>query len=124
MVSSLASIALGFSLLISVADSVPNFDVGPSCRGGAASGAAMRKDVQGCINEEHEARDKLRGEWSGFPAADRARCSSMTNTGGPPSYIELVTCLELARDARKIPDEEKLKGPADRITPAAREPRK
>lgn len=122
MVSSLASIALGFSLLISVADSVPNFDVRPSCRGGAASGVAMRKDVQGCINEEHAARDKLRDQWSGFPKADRVRCANMTTTGGPPSYIELVTCLELARDARKIPDEEKMKGSTDRITPAAKDP--
>jgi hypothetical protein len=119
MMAGLVPLALGLSLMVSVSDHVPTFDVGPSCRGGASSGAAMRNDVQVCINEEHEARDKLRGQWAQFPAADRARCSNMTNTGGPPSYIELITCLELARDARKIPDSEKLRPGA--IPPAAAE---
>jgi hypothetical protein len=117
MVSPLASLALGLSLLAPVSDSVPTFDVGPSCRGGATSGASLRNDVDGCIREEHAARDKLRGAWNDFPAADRARCASMTTTGGPPSYIELITCLELARDARKIPDDEKLKEPSQGIAP-------
>ena len=26
--------------------------------------------------------------------------------GGPPSYIEVLTCLELARDARKLPKDD------------------
>ncbi len=115
----LAFLALGLSLLAPVSDSVPTFDIGPSCRGGATSGASMRSDVGGCIREENAARDKLRQEWSTFPAADRARCANMTVTGGPPSYIELITCLELARDARKIPDNEKLKDPSERIAPAS-----
>lgn len=124
MIPGLVPLALGISLMVSVSDHVPTFDVGPSCRGGATSGAAMRNDVQGCITEEHEARDKLRGQWADFPAADRVRCSNMTNTGGPPSYVELITCLELARDARKIPETEKLKPNAGEITPAATEGRK
>jgi hypothetical protein len=26
--------------------------------------------------------------------------------GGPPSYIEVLTCFELARDARKLPKDD------------------
>ena len=30
--------------------------------------------------------------------------------GGPPSYVELLTCLEMAQQADKIPDTDALRG--------------
>jgi hypothetical protein len=39
--------------------------------------------------------------------------------GGPPSYVELLTCLEMADQAQKIPDRGLLRGPASGAAPAA-----
>jgi hypothetical protein len=42
-----------------------------------------------------------------FPAlplvtpSDKAQCIQETTTGGTSSYVELLTCLEMASDARK-----------------------
>ena len=82
---------------------VPQFDPGPGCRAGADSGASVRKDVDSCIKSERAARDQLVRQCDAFAATDRARCASQTQAGGPPSYIEVLTCLEMARDARTLP---------------------
>jgi hypothetical protein len=40
--------------------------------------------------------------WSRYTATDKTICSGMTTTGGPASYVELVSCLEILRDAKSI----------------------
>ena len=38
-----------------------------------------------------------------IPAADRSFCQRLATTGGTsPTYTELLTCLELQRDARNL----------------------
>jgi hypothetical protein len=32
----------------------------------------------------------------------------MVHMGGPPTYVELLTCLEMAEQTRKLPAEENL----------------
>ena len=59
-----------------------------------------------CLRSEHEARDQLARQWGEFAPADKTRCVGKTHMGGPPSYIEVLTCLELARDARKLPKDD------------------
>jgi hypothetical protein len=46
-------------------------------------------------------RKKLVQEWPTFMAGDKAECTSESSAGGVPSYTELLTCLEMARDAEK-----------------------
>ncbi|HEX2216854.1 MAG TPA: hypothetical protein VHG27_09230 [Xanthobacteraceae bacterium] len=96
-----ATLAVGFTET-AAAQQVPQFDARPGCRAGAASGAALRADVDGCVRSEQKARDELAAKWHTFAAADRTRCASKTHMGGPPSYIEVLTCLELAQAAREI----------------------
>jgi hypothetical protein len=100
-----AALSLGVQLFVAAADRVPDFDVRPSCRGGALSGASLRQDIDACVSGEHAARDQVANEWAQFAPVDKVRCVEMTNTGGPPSYVELLTCLEMARDAKKIQQE-------------------
>ena len=45
---------------------------------------------------------------AGFNAADQGLCTRLSKTGGTPTYTELLVCLEMARDARKLPKEETL----------------
>ena len=55
-----------------------------------------------CVNSEQRIRNQLMTVWERFDAADRAHCISESQMGGELSYTELVTCLEMARDVRKL----------------------
>src|SRR5262245_11895697 len=91
--------ALLAAAVVLVADNVPTFNVEPFCRRVAdMAGLVAYADV--CMRKEHEARDQLAKQWTQFPAADRSYCRELTTTGGDPTYTELLTCLELQRDAR------------------------
>jgi hypothetical protein len=55
----------------------------------------------GCTSSEQSARQQLQKEWRQYSSADRAECrSNMTEL---PSYSELLTCLEMMKQARSVP---------------------
>jgi len=89
------------------ADDVPDLNVDPVCRGIAqqASGPGERGGpdlaFSQCVKSEQAMRQKLMGEWSTFAPADRANCVG-SERGALASYTDLVTCLEMARDARQL----------------------
>jgi hypothetical protein len=87
------------------ADGVPTLNVEPFCRE-VAKRAAPVGDVNVCLRQEREARDQLVKEWAQFPAADRAYCQHLHTVGGDPTYTELLTCLELQRDAGNLREKE------------------
>jgi hypothetical protein len=41
-------------------------------------------------------------EWAQFAAVEKAECSRATESGGSSGYVQLLTCLELAK-AKKPP---------------------
>ena len=65
----------------------------------------MQQDYESCQKSEQAARDLLVQQWTSFLAADRGSCYRLTTTGTPGTYTELLTCLEMKRDARKLPDD-------------------
>ena len=87
-------------LAIAASDAVPRFNIEPSCKGGLDS-PGLNERYGRCISEENAARQKLEGAWSSWPAGDRTQCSDTAKMGAP-SYVELLTCLEMARDAAKM----------------------
>ena len=89
---------------IAVAQGVPTIDIGPSCRAAAKGSVGMQQDYESCRKSEDAARQALVKEWSTFIPADRGSCFRLTTTGTPGTYTELLTCLEMKRDARKLPD--------------------
>lgn len=102
----IATMALGSQVTLAAVEGVPNLNVEPSCRA-AADSAAMGtigggnvRDLASCMRDENEARDQLAKEWSQFLPGERERCTSETKTGGSPSYVELLVCLEMIRDAK------------------------
>ena len=87
-------------------DEYPVLDVAPLCRGIATQGALQAGDrtvsVQECLKSEEADRETMKQEWSTFSASDRKHCIAEVTMGGELSYTELVTCLEMARDVRKL----------------------
>jgi hypothetical protein len=51
--------------------------------------------------EEAKAKAALQANWATFPAGDRAVCATTAGMG-TPSYVELLTCLQMDADARKL----------------------
>jgi len=100
---------LGAQLLIPVSDTVPMFDVSISCRAASQVAIADSQNYNGCMHDENTARTQLIQGWSRYPAADRTQCTSEASMGGPPSYVDLLVCLEISRDV-KIGEGIKLKG--------------
>jgi hypothetical protein len=95
-------LVLGTELIIGIANGVPSFNIEPSCKVAGNTGGDLRRDA--CLRTEREAREQLGKDWNGFMAADRTRCVETSTMGGASrSYVELLTCLEIARDVRKLP---------------------
>jgi LAS superfamily LD-carboxypeptidase LdcB len=103
MTSTLASLAFASFLLVSASDQVPTLDTGPTCAG--VSRLWADASSSSCRQDEKEARDALSSQWKNFSAADRRECVAATQVGGYPSYVQVLTCLEMARDARAMPAE-------------------
>jgi len=102
----LLAIAVQFAL--PVGDTPPTIDVEPVCRGIADQGGATglshdaTKERTDCVKTEQDMRAELVKEWPTFSAADRASCLTDVSKGDRPSYTDLLTCLEMARDVRKL----------------------
>ena len=106
-----AALALGTNLVMVAADRVPKLNVEPSCKTAGVEGMALGRTTQSCLNDENGARDQLVKDWSTFSASDKSHCLSMVSTGGSPSYVELLSCLEMSRDAKKIAESRKAEQP-------------
>lgn len=108
-------------------DRIPTLNVEPLCGGIAAQGGATFHDPdlaralrdpekvltkKDCLDGENGVRTELTKAWASFDVSDRAHCVSESEMGGESSYTELITCLEMARDVRKLRDEDEVSQPA------------
>ncbi len=84
------------------AGGAPKLQVGPSCEAAAQGSVVLGRDKKACLGDETAAQDTLKKNWSKYAASDKNECISMVRTGGPPSYVELLSCVEILRDARNI----------------------
>ncbi len=92
------------------AGGVPTFDVGPSCEAAGSGAAVLGRDKKACLGDETTAQDTLRQNWAKYAAGDKGDCIGMVTTGGPASYVELLSCVEILRDARNIRNADALEG--------------
>jgi hypothetical protein len=99
--SMLAAVAFAAMIPAAQAADVPKLDVDRMCRDSAAADAGINFDVQRCLDSENRARGELAQQWSTVLAADRMQCTQTASMGGTASYVELITCLEMNRDARQ-----------------------
>jgi len=102
--AALLPILLATSHIVLAADTVPKLNYEPSCKAAVATAAIGSRDESACKRDEEAARAKLEQVWSQFKADDQQRCVRLTSLGGSPSYVELLTCLEMSRDASGMPD--------------------
>lgn len=80
-----------------VSDTVPKFDIARECRFEGGETTAFDR----CNRDEASALESLQAEWPQFVDAERRTCLTETTNAGFASYVELLICLEMARDVRK-----------------------
>lgn len=113
----LASIIFATLIFIVVAttaraDTIPNFDIERTCQRAGEAAVAPGRNSEGCQRDENTAKDSLNQRWQEFVDADQARCTRVSSMGGPASYVELLTCLDMAKTARSLPKSDALNIPA------------
>ena len=99
---SISMVILSSQLVVAVADKVPTFDIARSCKLDVAATAGLTVDqpAKTCVRDERRARQQLGSQWPKFAASSRARCTSEESVGGTPSYVSLLTCLQIDTRAR------------------------
>jgi hypothetical protein len=96
---------LAGSLIVLAADKVPELNVDKGCQAAATTGVRTSgsNDDSACKRDESDAHTKLTQEWDQFSKPQHDQCVRLSTLGGSPSYVELLTCLELAKQASALP---------------------
>jgi hypothetical protein len=87
---------------------VPTLNVTPLCRGIISQSDALLQagdpsvSMDECLKAEEIDRQTIQKEWSTFSASDRTHCTAEATMGGESSYTDFLTCLEMARDVRRL----------------------
>jgi hypothetical protein len=88
---------------ISRADEVPTLNVNKSCRADVQQYAGTPTAPQ-CLADEQRARQTLTAQWASFASDSRTTCTRMvTELAGLESYVELLTCLQAAKQSGLLP---------------------
>ena len=105
-------IILASQLVIAIADDVPKFDIARGCKIDSAAAfdpnAGMSGTIKRCVDDEQLAKDQLQTQWSQFAPSDKKMCTgeAADGDGEPPSYVELLTCLQGQQLVRKLPKDD------------------
>jgi hypothetical protein len=109
MLIPVSMLILTSQLVIAVADDVPKFDISRGCKVDSNAvfdpSLGMNGTIKRCTDDEQKAKDQLQAEWSGYANSDRTMCigSTTADRAAPPSYVDLLTCIQDQQLARKLP---------------------
>ena len=97
---------LGIALLIpgaylspAAAQQVPRLDIEATCRAAPRLLAEDANPYNGCMQDETDAERERKTMWGSAAAAHRETCAGEAQIGGSPSYVDMLTCLEMAQGA-------------------------
>ena len=81
---------------------LPKLDFGANC----AAFLENQTVRESCLADEERARARLANEWGQFAPAVQNECTQLSNMKGFQSYVELLTCLQMTQDAKKLPTQQ------------------
>lgn len=84
------------------ADGPPRLEVTASCEAAARGALSAGRDRAACLADEHAAEAVVVKNWPKYDADNKTQCVGNVTTGGPASYVELLSCLEVMRDAKEM----------------------
>jgi hypothetical protein len=82
-------------LLMGLTSGLPNVTPESICKNAGTLVLAEDKSraYDGCVIDERQALATLKGEWASLPPNIRSTCGA--GIGGQPSYVDILTCVEL-----------------------------
>ena len=80
--------------LARAADELPEFNIGRNCNAEVADASIV--GPKACASDEADAKNRLAKRWSSYSESQKKACVGESSTGGERSYVELLTCLEMA----------------------------
>jgi hypothetical protein len=104
----LLPIILTASQIVLVADTVPKFNLEQTCRAAGQVSTSLGRSAGDCRRDEEDAHTKLQRDWAQYTSQQRTGCVRFSSLGSSPSYVELLTCLEMAKQAKELPEASKL----------------
>jgi hypothetical protein len=118
-----ASLLFGLQVATAFADDPPKLDVTTTCKAAAQFAIGAGRDREACMEDEHAAESTLSQNWSKYNANDKTQCIGTVKTGGAASYVELLSCLEVMRDAKEFREGDPAARSDSPSQPARRRPR-
>ncbi len=101
---------------LAMEEGVPRFNIERTCREARAyAGADKEVAYKGCLKDEADAHDQLVEKWMRFAQRDHRDCTAQ-GAAPMPSYVELLTCLEMSADVETLDAPKGARG--DRSGPA------
>jgi hypothetical protein len=80
----------------------PTLNVQATCRATPAVNLDQQATYDNCMRSENAARDRLNKTWAKMRVDWRSTCLKTTTLGGIPSYVELLTCVEMREAAANV----------------------
>jgi hypothetical protein len=75
-------------------------------RPGGRSGGNCPVGIRRLERDERDARSSSR-DWAQYNAAQKTQCAAFAALDRAPSYVELLTYLEMAKQAQELPPDSK-----------------
>jgi hypothetical protein len=100
---SIAFATLGCLVVFEASAQVPTVNIARTCEIAATSMIGLNtaeRDRELCLSAEQSAHAQLTKDWKTYSSEDRSQC--VQPRVYLPSYIEWLTCLEMARDVRRM----------------------
>ncbi len=95
-------------MLSAKADDIPTLRVEETCRGivrqstDPLAGGQPTVTFEQCMQAERLDKERLSKGWSTFSVEEKRHCVAEARMGGESSYTDFITCLEMARDVKKL----------------------
>ena len=105
---------IGSQLVTPVSDRVPKLNVEATCKATVATDKSMALDLaqsfDDCMRDENAAQQQLGTIWLSNSVELRNRCEGEATAGGSDSYVDLLTCIQMADWVKSPSPATKLRG--------------
>ncbi|TPQ41295.1 hypothetical protein C2U70_03010 [Bradyrhizobium guangdongense] len=91
---------LGGQLVTPISDRVPKLNVEATCKASVAADKAMglvlAQSYEDCMRDENAAQQQILPIWTANSDKVRNECEGEATVAGTESYVDLLTCLQMA----------------------------
>jgi hypothetical protein len=92
----------------------PELNVKAICQARSADAKILRsrpdQSIEDCVRDEEAAKQQLGAVWASTSVPVRNRCESDARSLGTTSYLDLLTCIQIAADEDMKPGPQKATG--------------